>query len=541
MSDERLPPFDVYPYSRTQLEALLTRYPEMAATIRSKLHLEYFAGYFGDLGAKLIVVERRYVDRDFLEDYAAYYVRCFDDYHRYCNRLHFFHCDIAEDRVRRVLQGEGDAATVDALRASYLGFVVAKPLPTTVVGRTCLVTYAPEGRRCFPNTRDYDAHLFGIDLAIRNTLAFQEQDNVVAACATSALWSVFQGTGKLFQHPIPSPVEITKAAAERLPSSTRLLPNRGLNLEMMAHAIRSVGLEPFLINGAATAADHYTLKGAAYAYLQGHIPMILGITLIDTTHTPAKWMGMHAVALTGFSLGNVAIQPYGSTGFRLRASRIDKFYVHDDQVGPFARMIFDGAKFAYRSQAGHDVGPTISVSTSWRGDNGVIGSGRALSEKLLIPLYHKIRVPFSIIHDGVLQFDSFVSKLLQAGPEPLPENLEWDIFLTTVIDVKKGLRENQALPPSRKATLLTQPFPRFIWCATALAGDKKVFDLLFDATDIEQGRCLVEVVEHDQKLSEILHEVFSDANVETLLGNRHRFAAAIARWFRKHPFDETWK
>lgn len=540
MSDEDLPTFDIYPYSRPQLESLLTRYQETAATIHSKLHLEYFAGYFGDLNAKLIVVERRYVDRDFLEDYAAYYVRCFDDYDRYCNRLHFFRCDIAEDQVRRVLQGVDDAATVGALSEGYLGFVVAKPLPTTVVGRTCLITYLPEGRRFFPNTRDYDAHLFGIDLKIRNTLAFQEQDNVVAACATSALWSVFQGTGKLFQHPIPSPVEITKAAAERLPSSTRLLPNRGLNLEMMAHAIRSVGLEPFLINGAATATDHYTLKGAAYAYLQGHIPMILGITLIDTTHAPATFMGKHAVALTGFSLGDGAIQPYGSTGFRLRASRINKFYVHDDQVGPFARMIFDSTKSTYRSPLDQVMGPTASISTSWRGENGVIGSGRALSEILLIPLYHKIRVPFSSIHDGVLQFDSFVSKLLQAGPEPLAENLEWDIFLTTVIDVKKGIRENKALPVNRKATLLTQPFPRFIWCATALTGNNKVFDLLFDATDIEQGKCLVDVVEHDKKLSEVLHEVFSDENFETWLGNGHRFAAAIARWFRMHPFDKMW-
>jgi hypothetical protein len=542
MSEEGEPSFEIYSYSRNQLENLLSwRYPENAETIRNKLHLEYFAGYFGDLGAKLIVVERRYVDRDFLEDYAAYYVRCFEGYDRYCNRLHFFRCNIAEDQVRRVLQGENDSATVGALSNNYLGFVVAKPLPTTVVGRTCLITYPPEERRCFPNTRNYDAHLFGINLCIRDTLAFQEQDSVVAACATSALWSVFQGTGKLFQHPIPSPVEITKAAAERLPSSTRLLPNRGLNMEMMAHAIRSVGLEPLLINAAATAADHYTLKGAAYAYLQGHIPMILGITLIDTTHTPAKWMGMHAVALTGYSLSDGKIQPYGPTGFRLRASRIDKFYVHDDQVGPFARMIFDGGKFEYKLQSGDIKAKTISISTSWQGDNGKIGSGRALSDKLLIPLYHKIRVPFSMIHDGVLEFDAIASKLLQAGPKPLAANLEWDIFLTTVIDVKADIRENTSLPNNRKATLLTRPFPRFIWRATALADGKRVFDLLFDATDIEQGQCLADVVEHDQKLSEILHEVFIDPNVETLLGNKHRFAAAIARWFRKHPFDGAWK
>jgi len=540
MPDKELPSFGIYYYSRPKLEELLTRYPATAATISSKLHLDYFDGYFDALDAKLIVVEHRYVDRDYLEDYAAYYVRCFEDYERYCKRLHFFSCEIALDKVEKIIRGESDKADIEALRQGYLGFVVAKPLPTTVIGRTCLITYPSNGSRYFPNTRDYDAHLFGLDLKIQNTLAFQEQDNVVAACATSALWSVFQGTGKLFQHPIPSPVEITKAAAERLPSNTRLLPNRGLNLEMMAHAIRSVGLEPFLINGAATAdSDHYSLKGTAYAYLQGRIPMILGITLVDTSHNPAKWMGKHAVALTGFNLGNGAIQPYGPTGFRLRASRIDKFYVHDDQVGPFARMIFDGVKITYELSPNDPIGPAASIATSWRGDDQKIASGRALSEMLLIPLYHKIRVPFNTIHDGVLKFDSFVSKLLQAGPEPLTENLEWDIILTTLIDVKSGIRGNEGMPPKRKAALLTQPFPRFIWRATALAGDKKVFDLLFDATDIEQGQCLVDVVEYDQKLSEILHVVFEDINVENI--QKHRFAAAIARWFREHPFNEIWE
>ena len=38
--------------------------------------------------------------------------------------------------------------------------------------------------------REYKVSLFGIDLAI-NTIAFQEQDRVVSACATSALWSMY--------------------------------------------------------------------------------------------------------------------------------------------------------------------------------------------------------------------------------------------------------------------------------------------------------------------------------------------------------------
>lgn len=530
-SNDKLKPFDVHPYSREKLEELLTRYPETAARIRKKLHLDYFTGYFGTLSAKVIVVERNYVDRDFLEDYAAYYVRCFADYARYCARLHFFKRDISEEQLTQLLGGETDGGLMQKLQDDYLGFVVAKPLPTTVVGRTCLKTYPPENRRCYPITRDYEAHLFGIALPIKGTLAFQEQDSVVAACATSALWAVFQGTGKLFQHPIPSPVEITKAAAERLPSSTRLLPNHGLNLEMMAHAIRSVGLEPFLIH----AADHYLLRSTAYAYLRGRIPMILGIALVDTSHTPATFMGRHAVAVTGYSLGRPAIEPFGSTGFRLRASRIDKFYVHDDQVGPFARMEFDETEVLYEFSPGETMGPAPSISTSWRGVDEQIGSGRALSEVLLIPLYHKIRVPFGTIHDSVLRFDSVVSKLLNSSVGPLDENLEWDIYLTTVIDVKESILKDTDLPANQKTRLLTRPLPRFIWCASALSKDVKQFDLLFDATDIEQGRCLVDVIEYDPHVSEVLHELFKAPAVESLLNNDHQFVTEIARWYREHP------
>jgi len=87
----------------------------------------------------------------------------------------------------------------------------------TIIGRTCLKTYGDDGgRRHYSSTQLVTSHLFGIPLQI-NTLPFQEQDSVVAACATSALWTVFHGSGYLLQHTIPSPVEITKKTTSLLP------------------------------------------------------------------------------------------------------------------------------------------------------------------------------------------------------------------------------------------------------------------------------------------------------------------------------------
>src|SRR5271170_1136471 len=59
-------------------------------TVATKGHARYLDEYFRDLGAKTMVIETPYVDRDFLEDFAAYHVRCFVPYSKTCSRIHFF-------------------------------------------------------------------------------------------------------------------------------------------------------------------------------------------------------------------------------------------------------------------------------------------------------------------------------------------------------------------------------------------------------------------------------------------------------------------
>ena len=223
------PPFEVYPYSAAQLIGLITdKSGGDQHCVSHKLHSTYFEEYFSEIGAKTILVENRYIDKDFLEDFAGYYVRCFRDYDRRCTRIHFFRAPFNYEGFASYLSGVPTPITAAKLQEAYLGFLVVKPLPKTPIGRTCLRTYPHDGRRFFPITRNYELSLYGIHLQVLGTLAFQEQDNVVAACATSALWSVFQGTGKLFHHPIPSPVGITKAATDQIPADSRNLPNKGL-------------------------------------------------------------------------------------------------------------------------------------------------------------------------------------------------------------------------------------------------------------------------------------------------------------------------
>lgn len=505
-------PFEVVPYDIGTLRRLMAEKARASqAVIDCKTHSEYFESYFKHLDAKTIVVENDYIDRDFLEDFAAYYVRCFHDYERKCTRLHFFSHAFSEAEFAGLLNGDANGLRVQQLQGSYLGFVVVKPLPRTVVGRTCLRTYNDNIERSYPITRKYDASLFGIELTVE-TLAFQEQDSVVAACATSALWSAFQGTGILFQHAIPSPVEITKAASVHFSSSSRNLPNTGLTAEQMAHAIRSVGLEPLALR----AQDPFVFRNTLYAYLRGHVPILLLVTLIDTSQNPPKIMGKHAVAAAGYRLLPQHGKTTGLGGYISAACHIDRVYAHDDGVGPFARMVFDVNPLTITAN-----GQTLSLmalTTSWPNAAGVSGTVRAVPDILLVPLYHKIRIPFSLVQDAVIQFDLFVESLRQQNIIPLSERLLWDVFLTTVGDLKKDILVTPGLDPALRLRTLSGSLPRFIWRATARCAADRVVDLLFDATDIEQGHYFVEAVKYNSQAAAILQAVANHPDASSLIG-----------------------
>ncbi len=516
--------FDVFPYSIDRLKKILSdKSGASSYLINRKYHIGYFESYFDKLEAQTIVVEYKYIDHDFLEDFAGYYVRCFNDYSRKCVRLHFFTVGFCLENMISLLQGNHSSITNAVLKNHYLGFLVIKPLPQTIIGRTCLCTYPLEDFRFFPSLRIYKANLFGISLSVE-TLAFQEQDEVVAACATSALWTAFHGTGKLYQHSIPSPVEITKTAVEKrtadLHYESRTFPNRGLIINQMAHAIKRVGLEPYTIS---VINDLYLLKSTLYAYLRGKIPVLFVVDLWEVTKElkVRSNKGKHAVTITGYSLKPSDQFSHFEKRVNLKSSRIDKIYVHDDQVGPFARMDFDNLKVNSTDQQNHR---SEFESLTWQSENVSI---RALPDILLVPVYNKIRIPFEVVQNAVAYFDFILDKIRQENFTPPTLRIEWDIYLTTVNDFKEDIFSSKFIDGEKRKEILTRDLPRFLWRATALLGDKLIFDFLFDATDIEQGDFLKVAIEYDEVVADIIKGVCQESDVDSWSPDKIK----ILRWF----------
>lgn len=368
--------FEAFDFSSANLFGALSNNPhctpeEVADQDRAK----YLHRYLSDIGAKAIVVEYNYTDGDYLEDFASYYVRCHAAYERCCKRLHFFAHELTDAKLRALITQTLPASEIETIRESYLGFVVARPLPIAIVGRTILKTYPPDGgRRNYTVLRHYESHLFGTRLSVRS-LPFQEQDSVLAACATVALWCAFHKTAEMFGTTAPRPAVITGAAI-RSAQQGRPVPSHGLSIEAMCQAVRDVGLEPELVD---CCNKNVPLVSLTYGHLRMGLPVVLIVEVEDH--------GLHAITLTGFSIRDTRSLaqevPTGSKCIPMIGLRVDEFYGHDDQIGPFSRL---------------SVGPgTADYPVLLRGDwrDKVTGKQLDLRPKAaLIPVYNKIRLTF---------------------------------------------------------------------------------------------------------------------------------------------------
>ena len=490
--------FSVYKYSKEALYEALDKPALEASTDLREDRARFFHKYLGDLGTKTILVELEYVDGDYLDDYAAYYVKCFKRYPRRCKRLHFFSDDFTTADFLNVLDSTS-TERAQVIQESYQGFIVLRPLPDAAIGRTVLKTYdSDNGRRQFPCILRYQSNLFGIDLSI-NTLPYQEQDAVLAACATVSLWSCFNKTRELFGSTSPTPAEITRAATSVI-SFSRSTPSSGLNVQQICSAVKHVGLEPEVI----PVTSKTPLVSLIYGYVRKGLPVILGVDI--------QSRGPHAMAVVGYSLVEER-QREAVLGVPMVGLRIDRLYTHDDQIGPFSRVWI---------QPSDNADYPCTLRGSWRDKAG--NPLTMYPRVVIIPIYHKIRVTFSNVHKWTVPLHAVFQTMV--GKEV---NLEWDIFLTSTNEYKRDLREYEFVSKELLPQLLLHQYPRFMWRLILRSNNTELVEFLIDATDIASSIPFYQAIWFDEqlriKLAELLDNPTMQESLVTML--RHRLLRTI--------------
>jgi len=453
-------------------QALSNQYTSIEV-IRSKNHFSYLLKYLQDksIDARTILIEEDYVSKDFLHDYASYYAFCFEKYPKFCKRIHFFSTVFTKGEIDLLIIDK--KGSLKSLWKFYIGFIVVKPIPVTVIGFTILKPYRYKSTfdsRNIWGLREYKIHLCGHEHVIES-LVFQEQDSVVAACASTAIWTMLNKASVDFHTVLKSPSEITNDADNVAPDGSRLFPNKGLNLLQLCQSILRSGLvsevkqpdlaltdKAGLIIGEVISC-HY-LKKILNSYSSLGVPIILIISV-----PVGDSQGLHAIAVSGYNQkAPRAISPKNEISFL--ADNIKKIYAHDDQYGPFVRIEFiDDYK----------------VKTPWTESDPY--NKPTIVERIIVPVYPKVRIAYEDIEILILGFDAIFTLFFG---DKIIQDLVWDIKIV-YSEKFKDLILASYLSNAEKVRLISKSMPRFVWLATCYISKFKIFEFSFDATDVSAG------------------------------------------------------
>lgn len=271
------------------------------------------------LGCKSVIIEKDYMDQDFLEEYSEFYCKSFGAHSSKTHRLHFFE----EERI--TYDDFKDLST-----KKYLGYSVVRPINSYRTGKTVIKSPYDDGNTRFTSCKaTFTTNLSGSNLKIQGT-PFIQQDNNINVCAQASMWMASYYLHQKYGHSRFYPPEITHLATRYMYIGA---PRVGLNPIQMVTALHDMGYQVarFPVN---FSQDDYVNKAILLisSYVKSELPAIL----VLRTSTSLK--DCHAICVVGYSY---------KVGFPMSsedlfcANSIEHFYYQDDASGPYRILYKD--------------------------------------------------------------------------------------------------------------------------------------------------------------------------------------------------------
>lgn len=560
--------------------------------IFSKDQVDYLFTYLTCLEAKTVLLEFDYVDKDYLEDFSRYYVKRFGNDGHKCARLHFFSSTVDHRTITSILErGKAAKKETDELNKDYLGFMVIKPLPRTFIGKTCLKVMPDERseHKCKRRlAREYNVDLFGISLKVES-IAFQEQDKVVAACATTAIWASLHALKLRNTRSIHSCSEITINAINHVEDSSNSFPSQQLSNKQI---LRSLDVEGLRYHAKSMEApDRGYFLQSVIAHIDSSLPMILtgevfshvaSIPTISIANPDLNNASVPLEAVSESSVRDLTDSSGGQTAkpvFRARGGhaicvvgyKVDQdeqvLYVHDDRLGPYARAkligidgynLIEGAaprniKWALGLQRMNDCG-------GWHDPHELIAPDFSV-----VPCDRKARLPFLYVYETCQVIVKELKNMAMASGEKLGL-LSQKIELREISDIRHEVLEHVPTVKTidgdefreasteeidawqaEKVEFLTTSYARLQWVVSFNWLGTPLFKVLIDASEIPQGNAVSAILAYDIVLGNVLLNLIresADAN-EVEVNSGHFYQSFLRRLMKdkssraKH-LDETY-
>jgi hypothetical protein len=325
----------IYDTTKQRDRQLLRRFLKTSGVWRSAakrlFNILFDTGCDNGLKCQSVVVETQYVDRDYADAYGKLYGRSFHTYRRFPYRLHFLAQPLESGLELHIDSLTSEKERWQALQDKYLGFAVIRPSIPDTIGRAVILPPCSRDHNCFILCQnEFDLNLAGLPLKARGC-AFMEQDGMVGACATAAVWMAHMTLYKRRGLPTFSTTSITELADATYPSPQRVFPSEGLSIEQIGVAMKRMGHETIAVDLGATSKEE--VKRWLYYYVESGIPIVLGVETPD---------GTHAITLVGHTLKSPltqeSVEPileFDDSYFYLASDWAEEFVMHDDQRGPY--------------------------------------------------------------------------------------------------------------------------------------------------------------------------------------------------------------
>jgi len=427
-----------------------------------------------DMAPKLMVVEEPYVDRHYLEEFTGYYATALYPPPSKATRIHFL-TDALKDDWLSALLCEASANYEKArrrLNEAYVGYMVARPIPSAPVGRTVLRPYSRDGGRCFgPRPARNHAHFAGIEVVFEG-VPFQQQDLGVGACATTALWSALAKVARNDGVRPATPLAVTEAATRHV-ASGRVFPAGGLDLQQMVAAIRLLNYSPHVFQP-----DEPDLfKATLSSYVRSGIPVVLQLKIDGDTDS-------HAVAVVGVRENepDEAVTEFSEVSVKvkqeeLRFAPLTRLYVHDDRLGPYAKMRFVPPPADAEGKPKSGVWLMLDPS----GTSFEKFKRPAFVRQAIAPLYPKLRVTV----EDLLTVAAAVAPVMKAIAPETASEFQLEARFVLGGEYQRECFEKQ-LSPERLAKIADLLLSRYVGVVTFSQGKTWLGDIVCDSTDIRR-------------------------------------------------------
>ncbi|MDO9079718.1 MAG: hypothetical protein Q7U44_02890 [Desulfuromonadales bacterium] len=424
--------------------------------------------------AKTVIVEKKYVDKDYRDTFSQFYSKKFAQYPSTSYRLHFFRSTVTMVDLFELSQHKDE----------YIGYAVIRPTQINSIGRTI---FAPEkiaklkGLIC---QTKYKAHLFGTELEIKG-FPYISQDTDVTICAHAATWMTLRYFSERYStYREIFPYEISQFSGDV--SHGRLVPSKGLTAFEITEIFARCGFYPevYLRNTYEKKGDASVFYRILYYYIESGIPVVACL------HEKR-----HAVTLIGHVSDYSKEFTGNSEGF------LTGYVINDDNCLPYQLVMRQG-----------------------EGKEGYCSCYHVEDiDGFIVPLYEKMYLSAEHIEgltDGILEHPVFgVNKRSKLVSK---ENLIKRIFLTSSKSYK-AFRRSTPLSENLHQAYVELAMPKFIWvCELSTAEHyslkKVVGEILFDATANHKDKFSFLAIHYPDFI------LFNDRN--KLGDSRDRFAMA---------------